>query len=283
MARLTAVAVAVGALLFAAPALAAGNPDVAALQVALQTRGLYAGTIDGVGGQATTNAVIAFQKRKKLVPDGVAGPATRKALGKRWRLDLGSRPLAMGAIGWDVAELQFALAVHGFPSGVFDGAYGWHVDGAVRRFQRYAGLPVVGVVGPQTVAALRAPPPTIPIRLAWPLQGPVGSPFGPRWSKFHPGIDIEAPTGAPVAAAAGGTVSWAGPADGYGNLVILANGSGVRSFYAHLSRIDVRVGQWVARGARVGLVGATGEVTGPHLHFEVRVRGAAVDPLPALD
>jgi murein DD-endopeptidase MepM/ murein hydrolase activator NlpD len=63
---------------------------------------------------------------------------------------------------------------------------------------------------------------------------------------------------------------------------VLAHGSGVRTFYAHLSRIDVRLGQRVASGSTVGLVGATGRATGPHLHFEVRLRGAAVDPATAL-
>jgi peptidoglycan hydrolase-like protein with peptidoglycan-binding domain len=281
MARLTALA-AVGVLLLVGSAFGAGDPDVAALQVALQTRGLYGGTIDGVAGEATTNAVIAFQKHKRLVPDGVVGPATRKALGKRWSPDLGSRRLGLGAVGWDVAELQFALALHGFPSGQFDGAFGWHVQHAVERFQRYAGLTVVGLAGPQTVAALQAPAPRCPIRLAWPLRAPVGGAFGPRGSRFHPGIDLEASTGTPVGAAAWGRVTWAGSADGYGKLVVVAHGSGVRTFYAHLSRIDVRLGQRVARGSRVGLVGATGETTGPHLHFEVRVRGAAVDPIPAL-
>ena len=62
----------------------------------------------------------------------------------------------------------------------------------------------------------------------------------------------------------------------------IAHRDGVRTMYAHLSRVDVRVGQRVRTGARVGLVGATGDATGPHLHFEVRLRGAAVDPLPAL-
>jgi murein DD-endopeptidase MepM/ murein hydrolase activator NlpD len=69
---------------------------------------------------------------------------------------------------------------------------------------------------------------------------------------------------------------------GWGNLVTIANASGVRTMYAHLSRISVGVGQRVATGAQVGLVGATGDATGPHLHFEIRVRGAAVDPLPTL-
>ena len=160
MARL-AVLLSAGALLVPGPAAGAGEADVAALQVALQVKGLYAGTIDGEVGPATTSAVIAFQKRRKLAPDGIVGPTTRKALGKRWRHDLGSRPLDFGAVGWDVAELQFALAWHGFPSGTFDGAFGPHVQAAVLRFQRYAGLPMVGRAGPRTIAALTAPPPTV--------------------------------------------------------------------------------------------------------------------------
>jgi hypothetical protein len=281
MARLAGFLLA-GSLLLAGPALAVGNPDVAALQVALQARGLYAGTIDGMAGPATTRAVTAFQKKKRLVPDGIAGPVTRQALGRFARHELGSRPLGMGMVGWDVAALEFALAWHGFPSGVFDGVFGPHVQAAVMRFQRNAGLPVVGHVGPRTMAALRAPVSQCPIHLAWPIRAPVGDGFGPRGDGFHPGIDIPAPMGAPVAAAAAGKVAWAAAEDGYGNLVVVAHGHGVRSFYAHLSRIDVRVGQAVTVGALLGLVGATGEATGPHVHFEVRVRNAAVDPLPAL-
>ena len=90
--------------------------------------------------------------------------------------------------------------------------------------------------------------------------------------------------GTPVAAAAPGRVEVAGTTyGGYGNLVVVAHTNGVETYYAHLSRILVRAGQAVTTGSLVGLVGSTGESTGPHLHFEVRVRGAAVDPLPALD
>ena len=75
---------------------------------------------------------------------------------------------------------------------------------------------------------------------------------------------------------------FAAVGDGFGKLVVLEHGNGVRTRYAHLSRITVRVGQYVKVRATVGLVGATGEATGPHLHFEVLVRGANVDPLSAL-
>ena len=85
-----------------------------------------------------------------------------------------------------------------------------------------------------------------------------------------------------MAAAASGRVSFAGWADGYGLLVVIAHPHGVRTLYAHLSGTSVHVRERVRAGARIGRVGATGDATGPHLHFEVRVRDAAVDPIPAL-
>jgi murein DD-endopeptidase MepM/ murein hydrolase activator NlpD len=92
-----------------------------------------------------------------------------------------------------------------------------------------------------------------------------------------------APTGTFVAAAGSGRVTYAGRlAGGWGNLVVVAHSNDVRTMYAHLSSVAVRLGARVAAGDRLGAVGATGDATGPHLHFEVRLRGAAVDPRPAL-
>jgi peptidoglycan hydrolase-like protein with peptidoglycan-binding domain len=271
------------ALAATGPAAAAGDPDVAALQVALRHRGLYPATIDGVEGPATAHAVRALQRRAGLAVDGIVGAATRHALGRYGRPQLGKRLLSAGARGWDVAELQFLLAWHGFPSGVLDGRYGPRLEAAVRRLQRWAGLVADGIAGPSTIAVLGSPPPRLRIGLAWPVAAPVGDGFGPRGARFHPGLDLPAPTGTPVSAARAGRVVFAGPTSGgWGNLVKVGHGRGVVSWYAHLSRVDVAVGQRVQAGSRVGLVGSTGFSTGPHLHFEVRIRGAAVDPLPAL-
>jgi Peptidase family M23/Putative peptidoglycan binding domain len=281
--RLIALPLAVIALACAPSAVAGRNAGVAALQVALHARGLYGGAIDGVKGPGTTAAIKRFQRRVGLTPDGIAGTQTRLALGRYGRHVLGSRPLTRGARGWDVAALQFLLAWHGFPSATIDGGLGQHTERALRRFQRWAGLEPDGVAGARTYAALRSPPASCPLALAWPVVGSVGDPFGPRGNRFHAGIDIVAPTDTPVAAAAGGRVTWAGRlAGGWGNLVVVAHADGVRTLYAHLSSIAVRVGERVGTGAPLGAVGVTGDATGPHLHFEVRLRGAAVDPRPAL-
>src|SRR4051812_20014443 len=102
-----AVGLAMLALLVVPPVAAARSADVAALQVALYARGLYAGDVDGVTGPATTGALRAFQRRARLTADGVAGPRTRHALGRHGRHLYGSRILRRGRVGWDVAALQF--------------------------------------------------------------------------------------------------------------------------------------------------------------------------------
>lgn len=103
-----------------------------------------------------------------------------------------------------------------------------------------------------------------------------------RPGHIHEGVDIAEPTGTPVDAARAGTISFAGPSSGYGLRVDVDHGNGISTRYAHLSRIDVHVGQTVDAGGLVGLVGATGDATGPHLHFELRDNGVAIDPSPYL-
>ncbi len=262
---------------------AAGDADLAALQVALNGVGLYRGTIDGVRGPGTVAAVSRFQAAHGLAADGVAGAATRLALGRRGSPALGSRTISRGASGWDVAALQFRLAWRGFPSGAFDGGYGARTAAAVGRFQLWAGLGADGIAGPSTIAALRQPIRRSPIWLVAPVRAGIGDRFGPRGNRFHPGIDYPAPAGTAVRAGGRGSVTFAGwDPSGYGNLVVIAHPRGVRSMYAHLSRIAVRPGQSVIAGSPVGAVGSTGLSTGPHLHFELRLGTAAIDPLSAL-
>jgi murein DD-endopeptidase MepM/ murein hydrolase activator NlpD len=227
--------------------------------------------------------VRTLQRRAGLEVDGVAGVQTRAALGRYGRPALGRRTLAGRVVGWDVAQLQFLLAWHGFPSGPLDGHFGPRTEAAVRRFQAWAGLAADGVAGAATLAALRTSPPRSPIALAWPVDAAPADAFGPRGNRFHTGLDFPAPSGAPVTAPGAGRVAYAGRLKGgWGLVVTIAHGSGVRTMHAHLSRVDVEVGDRVAAGTRIGLVGATGHATGPHLHFEVRLRGAAVDPLTAI-
>jgi murein DD-endopeptidase MepM/ murein hydrolase activator NlpD len=115
--------------------------------------------------------------------------------------------------------------------------------------------------------------------LIWPVNGPVTSPFGWRWGRMHQGIDIGAPMGAPIEAAAAGTVIYCGWESGYGNLTVIDHGGNLATAYGHQSSIAVTCGQQVAQGQVIGYVGCTGHCTGPHLHFEVRIDGNPVDPM----
>jgi murein DD-endopeptidase MepM/ murein hydrolase activator NlpD len=270
------------ALLAPAPAHGARG-DIAALQVALRAERLYDGAVDGVVGPGTVAGVRRLQARRGLVVDGVAGPRTRRALGRRGRPRYGARTMTRGDRGWDVAALQFELAAHGFPSGTIDGGFGDRTAAALRRFQRWADLAPDGAAGPATTAALRAPAPRSPLRFLAPVAAPVGDRFGPRGDRFHSGIDYTASAGARVGAAGRGCVRFAGwDGGGYGNLVVLAHRAGMTSWYAHLRTIAVVRGQCLPAGFPIGEVGATGRAIGPHLHFELRVRDAVVDPLGGL-
>jgi len=123
----------------------------------------------------------------------------------------------------------------------------------------------------------------------WPLSGAVSSEFGGRsspWGRsyeFHPGLDIRAGQGTPVAAAGAGVVVYAGRMSGYGNMVVVDHCFELKTVYAHLSAIYTDLGQRVLAGDTIGAVGQTGRATGPHLHYEVRVGAAPVDPMCYLD
>lgn len=118
----------------------------------------------------------------------------------------------------------------------------------------------------------------------WPVDGRVVSGVGMRpspWTgkkEFHPGLDIAEPIGTPVRAAGDGIVESAGKRGGKGRTVILDHGQEIKTHYAHLSEILVKEGERVRKGQQIALVGNTGRSTGPHLHYEVRVKGIAIDP-----
>jgi murein DD-endopeptidase MepM/ murein hydrolase activator NlpD len=122
------------------------------------------------------------------------------------------------------------------------------------------------------------------IRLLPPVAGTVSSGFGGRAGGRHAGIDILAPSGTEVVAAAPGIASFAGSGmRGYGRAVILDHGEGIATLYGHLATIRVQSGETVPAGAVIGTIGRSGNATAFHLHFELRVDGEAVDPVPYLD
>jgi murein DD-endopeptidase MepM/ murein hydrolase activator NlpD len=146
---------------------------------------------------------------------------------------------------------------------------------------------------PQEAVALEpapdeGPPPLVPppkgARFRWPVDAPrITSLFGTRWGRMHEGIDLTAPIGTPVYAAAAGEVVYAGSVvRGYGNMVVLKHESDLMTVYAHNSVLLVKVGDRVGFGQRVALSGQSGRATGPHVHFEVRRREIPRDPLPYL-
>jgi murein DD-endopeptidase MepM/ murein hydrolase activator NlpD len=134
-------------------------------------------------------------------------------------------------------------------------------------------------------AGLPPPPPQLPagehdLAFAWPVHGRLTSGFGRRPGRRHDGIDVSAPRGTPIRAAAAGRVIYSGSGLGaYGNTVIVKHQGEYRTVYAHARRLLVRRGDFVVRGQVVAEVGSTGNATGPHLHFEVRRHDRAQDPL----
>ncbi|MDQ3785597.1 MAG: peptidoglycan DD-metalloendopeptidase family protein [Actinomycetota bacterium] len=149
---------------------------------------------------------------------------------------------------------------------------------AARRAEQ-AQTPVAGMAATSIVTGAR---------FLWPAAGAAVSPFGYRVHpifgdlRLHTGLDIGASYGAPVIAGDLGTVAFAGAMGGYGNAIVVDHGGGMATTYNHLSAFGVVAGQQVARGETLGSVGCTGYCTGPHLHFEVRVNGVPVDPMPYL-
>jgi len=132
----------------------AASGRTAALQVGLRAHGFDPGPIDGVRGAQTKSALVRFQRAKGIRPDGTLGRVTRRALGRRGRPLLGQRELWVGAVGWDVAVLEFRLRRHGLPRGAVDGRFTRSTAGALRRYQQRHGLVPDGIAGRVTYRAL---------------------------------------------------------------------------------------------------------------------------------
>jgi murein DD-endopeptidase MepM/ murein hydrolase activator NlpD len=228
---------------------------------------------DGIFGQETDAAVRKYQLSAGLEVDGIVGPNTWSSLFAK----AGAQGAAMGGsnVPPEVKQLVAerleragrSLAAQGNAGA--GGQAGGQVGATTPNTQGNSTLPATqapagGSCGSSTISS--------------PVQGTVTSNFGPRGGRNHDGIDIAAPTGTPVRAAACGTVSMAGQQSGYGNIVCITHTSQFSTCYAHLSRFGVTSGASVQQGQVIGYVGCTGSCTGPHLHFETRVNGQAQDP-----
>ncbi len=152
-------------------------------------------------------------------------------------------------------------------------------DERASRDRRPAAVPAPA---PPPVVAPAPPPAPPPPQFVRPGTGRLTSGYGSRWGRLHAGIDLAAGVGAPVSAVAAGTVASAGTESGYGRAVRLQHDDGTVTLYGHMSELLVTAGQRVTAGTYVGLEGSSGHSTGPHLHFEVRIGGAPVDPAPWL-
>jgi murein DD-endopeptidase MepM/ murein hydrolase activator NlpD len=149
--------------------------------------------------------------------------------------------------------------------------------------------PPIDIFEPPPINIFEPPPPPPPPDpndpSAWvdPIQGPVISGFGPRGGRRHEGADIKGPNRGEVVAGMSGIVVQSGPGQsGYGTSVTIDHGSGITSLYAHLSGTAIRAGAWVEAGQLVGYEGMTGRATTPHVHYEVRINGRPVNPVPYL-
>jgi murein DD-endopeptidase MepM/ murein hydrolase activator NlpD len=233
---------------------------------------------DGVFGPKTDAAVRKYQLSAGLDVDGIVGPVTWSALFEQ--AGAGGGPIGGSnvppAVKQEVEQrLQQAgaeLEVQG------DTGAGTQVGGQLNAAPPAATTPTTQPNTTVPTSDVPAGGSCGSATISNPVRGTVSSDFGPRGGRNHDGIDIAAPTGTPVRAAACGTVSLAGQQSGYGNIVCVTHTSQFSTCYAHLSRFGVSNGAQVQQGQVIGYVGCTGNCTGPHLHFETRVNGQAQNP-----
>jgi len=224
-----------------------------------------------------------LQRSTGVAATGRLDRRTRLALGRLGRHLPGTRTVTVGSSGWDVSWLEFMLAKHGFDPGRIDGRFDRRTKLAAVGFDRFAGISDRCHAHPNLFKALRrTPTQRSPLRLVWPVQATVARGFGIQGARLYSGVKLAGGFGTAVASAAEGRVVFAGRKGSLGLVVELKHPHGVVTVYGHLGRIDVRLGDRVLRGALIGVLGKTGRTADPALYFEVRVRGAAVDPIRAL-
>jgi murein DD-endopeptidase MepM/ murein hydrolase activator NlpD len=258
---------------------------------------------DGIYGQETEEAVRSFQRAANLLVDGVVGPETWGALFSAAKAS-GSAPAAASSTSSTQAapapvdavsaetkqEIARQLTVAANPTTPQQR----ETTPAVRRvagdehsvggeLRREGAAPVVPRPQTRKVPVNNVTGDCGSAQISSPVDGTVTSEFGPRWGRNHDGIDIAAPTGTAIKAAACGTVSFRGQQSGYGNIVCITHNSQFSTCYAHMSAFAVGSGAQVRAGQVIGYVGCTGSCTGPHLHFETRVNGRAQNPRPYLN
>lgn len=244
---------------------------------ALQERLVYLGhdlEVDGIFGKQTEAAVMQVQELAGIAADGIVGKATEAAL----RMLEESVITYIVRRGDTLSDIAFA--------------YGTSVNQIMRRnglnnpHQLYVGQRLlIPNISQMKVDGSRR---TSRVQFIWPVQGQISSGYGwrnhpiTRVRHFHAGLDIAAPRGTPVRAAAAGKVVQAGNMGAYGLAVVIDHGMGYSSWYGHCSKLLVRVGDMVKAGQQIALVGSTGRATGPHLDFRIKIGEYAINPLELL-